>query len=221
MKYLRKFETEAENLNWSAGEEYVEPNVVLVGETGRVLYNTVSVFIQHVDGTLYATGEWTTGGFTNDLANGVAVIDAACQFVIAKSSITEEATWGNSGLVSGAASTTLQATAEKDFAGAANTQAISSSNTSGGVVLCSNYTFPNGQKGYMPSLGEWLVVRRKKTAIDNALNIIGGELLIGYCWSSTQYDSSNAWDLHLTSDLIRYSARNKTRRVRAFTTLSL
>ena len=215
MKYLRKFETEADVMMT------VKPNVVLVGDTGSVLYNFIPVSIQHIDGTLYSTDEWIANGFTSDLANGVAVIDKACSFVIAKSSITENAIWGANGLISGATKTTSQATAEKDFAGAANTQAISSSNSSGGVVLCSNYTFPNGQKGYMPSLGEWLVARRKKTAIDNALNIIGGELLIGYCWSSTQYDSSQSWDLHLTSDLIRYSFRDKTRRVRAFTTLQL
>lgn len=215
MKYLKKFETVANVVM------PVKPNVVLVGDTGSVLYNVDPVAIQHVDGTLYSVDGWIAGGFTNDLANGVAVLDEESSFVIAKSSITEEAIWGNSGLVSGATETNIQARAEKDFAGAANTQAISSSNSSGGVVLCSNYTFPNGQKGYMPSLGEWLVARKNRTVIDNALNIIGGELLVGYCWSSTQYDSLDAWDLHLTSDLIRHSARNKTRRTRAFTTLSL
>lgn len=215
MKYLKKFETEEDVVM------YAQPNVVLVRDTGSVLYNASFVAIQHVDGTLYTIDEWTAGGFTSDLANGVAVIDTACSFVIAKSSITENAIWGFSSLVSGATSTNLQETAEKDFAGVANTQAILGNNTNGGAVLCSNYTFPNGQKGYLPSLGEWLVARRKKTVIDNLLNIIGGELLIGYCWSSTQYSSTSAWDLHLTSDLIRSSTKDKTRRVRAFTTISL
>lgn len=216
MKYLKKFETEADVLIFD------HPNVVLTGDTGSVLYNVASVAIQHVDGTLYTIDGWTAGGFTNDLANGVAVIDSACQFVIAKNLIAEEVRWGGADIAAGITTTTSQERAVEDFAGVTNTAVAGNySYADDGINLCRNYTFPNGQKGYMPALGEWLVARENKTAIDSALNIIGGELLDGYCWSSTQYNTSRAWNLDLTSDVIRHSGKGELCKVRAFATLSL
>lgn len=69
----------------------IQPNVVLVGDEARILYNVEpqlpkGAFIQHIDGKLYTTDQWSAMGFTNDEANGVAVISDNAKFVIAKTS---------------------------------------------------------------------------------------------------------------------------------------
>ena len=43
------------------------------------------VYIQHVNGSLYTESEWTAGGYSNDSANGVAILSETVHaFVIAK-----------------------------------------------------------------------------------------------------------------------------------------
>lgn len=44
------------------------PNVVLVKEPRNILYDVMpplGVYIQHIDGSLYTTDEWTANGFAN------------------------------------------------------------------------------------------------------------------------------------------------------------
>lgn len=193
MKYLRKFETEADALM------FVKPNVVLVEDTGAVLYNVDSsgVYIQHIDGTLYTTDEWTAGGFTSDLANGVAVGDTACSFVIAKTDAYDRTIkWGSntSSAISGVMLTSDSATAKTDYAGASNTELIAA--TSGAAYECANYAFPNGATGYLPALGEWAVAYANKSAINAAMALIEGTAISdAYYWSSTQLAANFAWFL--------------------------
>lgn len=209
---------------------FVKPNVVLVEDTGSVLYNVDSsgVYIQHVDGTLYTTDEWTAGGFTSDLANGVAVIDAACQFVAAKEQVSTSGTsWYPNGLVSGVMAETTQSIAETDYAGVENTAVIIATGnaTNGAADKCAKYTFPNGQTGYLPALGELMVYNKYREDIQAALSLIGAQDGNNVLWSSTQYDASYAWGLQALFERAEYSKKAPSggsyNRVRAFTTLSL
>lgn len=224
MKYLRKFETEADVLI------PVVPNVVLVEDTDSVLYNVDSsgVYIQHINGALYTTDEWTAGGFTSDLANGVAVIDAACYFVIAKeNAYTDSLEWSNiqGSAISGVMITTDNATAMSDYAGAKNTELIAAAGaaTSGAAYVCANYTFPNGATGYLPALGEWVVARKYRSAIDTAITLIEGDAIytnINY-WSSTQYSAVMAWTYNWGTNTRRNFNKSSSGYPRAFATLEL
>lgn len=226
MKYLRKFETEAEVSSWKVSDECIKPNVVLVGDTRSVLYNVKAlrgVMIQHIDGSLYTTDEWTTGGFSNDVANGVAVIDTKASFVIAKTQRGSGVAWSSdtSTLVEGILTTTDSTTAKTDYAGAANTALIAAMDTGKAAYFCANFEFPNGQKGYLPALGEWAVAYNNKTAIDAAMILIGGTAFSGYYWSSTQYNARYAWRLEWRSGNAENRYKDFSDYARAFSALSL
>jgi hypothetical protein len=191
MKYLRKFNTEADVMMFDS------PNVVLVADSGKVMYNVPSpkgVYIQHINGGLFTTDAWTAGGFANDEANGVAVISDNAKFVIAKTSLGKMA-WSSdtSNAVEGVMLTNESAIAGTDYAGAANTALIAVDDTSGAALACANFTFPNGANGYLPALGEWVDAYAYKADVDAAMILIGGAGISGSHWSSTQYSATIAW----------------------------
>lgn len=225
MKYLKKFETEAEYNAYpkSPAKSYVS----LVG--GSVVYDKslpLGVYIQHIDGELYTTNEWTLGGFSNDKANGVAVVTSECAFVIAKNDVSSSTSWASdtSTLIDGVITTVDEAAAKADFSGAENTALITSLDTSKAAYLCANFTFPNGKKGYLPALGELWAANNHKTEIKAALSLIGGIALtegsssVRY-WTSTQYDAINAWAVGWASDYVYQYRKTKSYYVRPFTTL--
>lgn len=220
MKYLRKFATEAD-VNMSA-----VPNVVLVGDTGRVIYNVLNgVFIQHIDGSLYTTDEWTAGGFANDQANGVAVGEGTVKFVIAKEDVsTSKKSWSSntSNLLEGVITTSEANIAKTDYAGAENTAIIAATDTSGAAYSCSNYTFPNGSKGYVPALGEFVIAYKYKSAIATAMSLVGGtNISDSSYWSSTQSGASYAWYFPWASgsQYVGKDVKSYKSLVRPFTTL--
>lgn len=222
MKYLRKFETEGDVLM------AIKPNVVMVGDTGDILYNVDSsgVYIQHIDGKLYTIEQWTDGGFPNEDANGVAVVDDKAIFVIAKTPTVNSSwtTWWPNSAVDGVMLTSDVEIAKTDYEGFKNTSVIMELNvTTGAAYMCSNYLFPNGQKGYLPSLGEWMIVAKYETEVENALTLIEGSS-IDQSWSSTQYSATEAWVFTrwFTSDhRTKTSSGSTSTYVRAFATLNL
>lgn len=219
MKYLRKFNTEAE-VNMS-----VKPNVVLIEDTGKVMYNVPSpkgVYIQHINGGLFTTDAWTAGGFANDEANGVAVNSDNAKFVIAKTSLTNAA-WSSdtSNAVKGVMLTSDSSRAKTDYAGAANTALIAVEDTSGAALACANFTFPNGARGYLPALGEWDDAYAYKADVDAAMTLIGGEAISGFFWASTQYSSTRAWYLVWGNGNTTNNSKSDKRYVRAFSALPL
>ena len=203
MKYLRKFATEAEV------DVDALPNVVLVAESGAVKYSVPiyenGVYIQHIDGRLYTKGEWSVKGFANEVANGVAVIADECSFVMAKTRAAYTK-WGGYGkIISNIVTTDILAEAETDYLGKSNTEQIleqlkgytDSKGIKGSPAAeaCVDYTFPNGQQGYLPSLGEWVIAEKKKATIDSILAYLGGAAIesAGYIVTSTQYSSERYW----------------------------
>lgn len=55
------------------------------------------IYIQHVDGGLYTKENWSNKGYSNDLCNGIALVDKVC-FVIATEYIGTFR-WGKNGRV--------------------------------------------------------------------------------------------------------------------------
>lgn len=159
------------------------------------------IYIQHIDGTLYTTDEWTAGGYANDQANGVAVVCASASFVIAKTDASTYVRWSSdvNNSVEGILTTSTESVAITDFAGAANTALMLATDTSGAAYACNNYTFPNGAKGYLPAIGEWNVVYLNSACIEAALALIGASRRSNYYWSSTQYSANQAWYIYLNN----------------------
>lgn len=192
MKHLKEFENEADV------KVFVKPNVVLANDTGKVLYNVEpvkGVFIQHIDGTLYTTAQWAESGISNDLANGVAVCTAEASFVVGVFYSGQKWSSDNSTLIDGVTTTEDSAIALTDFAGRKNTEAILKTATSGAAYTCGNYIFPNGQKGYLPALGEACILFKNIAAVISAWNQLGvyASGRTGYIRSSTQYNATRSW----------------------------
>lgn len=225
MKYLRKFNTEADVMMT------VQPNVVLVADTESVMFNVPmpnGAYIQHIDGKLYTTDQWTTMGFANDQANGVAVIDSAAKFVIAKTQNSYAIPWSSdsSTLVDGVVTASNSTTAKTDYAGESSTALIAAIDTSGAAYSCANYEFPNGQKGYLPALGEWAVAYNYKADIVSAMSLIGGTAITntGY-WSSTQKSATSAWLFNWSTGAVTSTGKSDIKYgnnyARAFTALNI
>lgn len=217
MKYLRKFETETDVMM------FVKPNVVLIGDTGSVLYNVElpnGVYIQHIDGNLLTTEQWTAGGFANEEANGVAVISDNARFVIAKTRFTTIKWSTEASAVEGVVLTNDKNTALADYSGATNTELIATIYAEGAANTCKNFTFPNGAKGYLPSLGELSVIYSRKTDITTAMQLIGGATWdTKMYWSSTQYSVSDAWGMYMNTGSSSYGSKTYSRTVLPLTTL--
>lgn len=203
MKYLKKFETESEVAIFD------RPNVVLVADTGAILYDVLppnGVYIQHVDGSLYVPSKWAAA---NTDANGVAVIAGSVKFVVSKEGPISGLYWSSlvSTVISGIVTTTVQSEALKDYAGPANTELLSGASAG----ACKDYIFPNGARGYMPSIGELNVLYTYKTEVNSALAKIGGtEINKSYLWSSTQYNATKAWYLGWKSYAVAGGDKNNT-----------
>lgn len=221
MKYLRKFATEAELSAWQSSSEYAKPNVVLA--EGGINYNIpqLGVYIQHIDGTLYDEAGWTRGGFSNDEANGVAVITEKASFVIAKAELGKMAWSSINTLMDGILTTTDSATALTDYAGYDNTQLMLATYTSGAGYSCANFTFPNGNKGYLPALGELNEAYSNKSKISSLMTKIGGTAFGDYRYrSSTQGNRYKSWNLYWgNGNTFNDDKSNATFTVRAFSAL--
>lgn len=197
MKNIRKFETSTDVKRWQSSETHISPNVILVGQDD-VLYNIPflppGVFIQHVNGELYTIEQWTEKGFAKKDANGVAIRNNVASFVIAKYKEGRRS-WSSdtTNLVDGILTSTDYDIARTDFAGYNNTQLMLATDISGAGYTCANYTFPNGQKGYLPALGELVMACENKDAVNEAMTLIGGEPLDYYLFSSTQVSATSIW----------------------------
>lgn len=192
MKYLRKFETEDDVM------VMVQPNVVLVEDNRSVMYNVDSsgVYIQHINGSIYKPQQWANEGFANDLVNGVAIITQEHSFVMAKDAYATTSVWSSdSNYVSGCSLTQDLETAKKLYTGAKDTDLIAAKYLSNSAAYkCSQFLFPNEQTGYLPSVGEWNIVKKYFEDVNNARIAIGlSPMEPGKYWTSTQYYAASAW----------------------------
>ena len=218
MKYLKKFETEADTMI------FVQPNVVLIEDTDKVLYNTEHLSgtrIQHIDGSFYTNDEWTARGFSSDEANGVAVFTPETQFVVSKTGLGEKAwAYPSNTLIKGVLVTTDRSVAAKDYNGFINTQKIIAATSTSAALDCSEFVFPNGKRGYLPAAGEAYWAREYSGDINNSMKLIGGDDLDNMMMTSTQHDVFQFWldDYYSNYKLMPYS-KSSFRSYRPFTTL--
>ena len=189
----------------------------------------VNVYIAHKNGTLYTESEWTASGNSNDDAEGVCVMRALSGgFIIAKTDASESGlAWGGyNKTISGIVTSTTSSTALLDMDGIGNTPKIieqcagyTSNSVTGAPAAeaCAAYTFPSGQTGYLPALGEWDLAYDHKAAIVSAMSLIGGTAIQGsYYWSSTQSDSTYSWRLYWGNGLLSGNNKSYNYYVRAF-----
>ena len=234
MKYLKKFNTMAEYEAFIASDEFVKPNVSLVEQDNVIFYHRFikpGVYIQHIDNSIHTPANWTAAGFSNDKANGIAVIDNKASFVIALKEKYYLA-WASdtSTLLEGVTTIAHSTNQINDYAGYDNTEAMMLVDTSGAAHYCYNYIFPNGARGYLPSMGEWSVAGRRKASIESALQLVGGTAFnSGYpnysYWSSTQYDATKACSFSMKNNAISGSTgvnkSNAYMLIRAFAKLDI
>lgn len=178
------------------------------------------IYIQHIDGTLYTTDEWTAGGYANDQANGVALICASTSFVIAKNSISSTLAWGGNGkTITDIVTATSSSAAVLDFDGENNTTKIieqlsgytDSASTTGAPVAeaCAAYVFPNGKTGYLGALGQWKAVYDNKDTVNSVMTLIGGDVFGNtYMWTSTQRDNRNSWVMFMSQGALSNGKSN-------------
>ena len=226
MKYLKYFTNESDYQTFKESEDYVLPNVSFVVETNSIGYTPKKhvVFIQHIDGNLYTPAQWTGNSFSNDLANGVAVVTDEVSFIIAKD-LYSNVKWYPSSTVSGATITKTESQALLDVDGYGNTEKIAPKDTSNGMVSrCANYTFPNGAKGYLPALGELKVMCDHIDDVCSAMDIIDGSPFTAtYMFSSTQYDAYNVWQIWYRDGSVTSAGKTNVNYVsfRPFTKINL
>lgn len=215
MKYLKKFSNSSEYDAFLASGQMVKPNVSLVADEGIVNYHRqTKVLIQHLDGSLYTTDQWTAEGFANDAANGVAVIADEAQFVIAPV-IQRNLSWGDNGIIDGIMVSTDSSVAKTDYEGKRNTQLMLEAGNRAGMAAftCDFVKMPNGQDGYLPSLGELVVAYECRDEINAARSLIGASAMgASQMWSSTQYSSDMAWVMswEATNSVFLPTTRNIT-----------
>lgn len=192
------------------------------------------IYIQHTDGTLYTTDDWTSGGYANEDANGVAVVrPISGNFVIAKTDLSSELAWGGySKTITDIVTSSSSSTAILDNDGSGNTPKIieqcsgytdPSYNITGAPAAegCANYTFPNGKTGYLGASGEWKAAYDNKTKVNSAMSLIGGTAInTSYYWTSTQYNNIYSWEFGWNGGYLSNSSKYYMNYVRAFCSLS-
>jgi len=190
----------------------------------------VNVYIAHKNGTLYTESEWTASGNSNDDAEGVCVMRALSGgFIIAKTDASDSTlAWGGYAKdITGTVVSSGIATAVLDYDGIGNTPKIieqcegyTNSSVTGAPAAeaCADYTFPSGQTGYLPGLGEWNLAYAHKAAIVSAMTLIGGTAIKtdNYYWSSTQRNSIDNWYLGWGNGRHTYDKKSRSFYVRAF-----
>lgn len=193
---------------------------------------STGIYIEHVNGTLYTTDEWKAGNFSNDDANGVAVVRPfSGSFVIAKEEPSSKLAWcAGSKTITGIFTSDTYSVAILDNNGAGNTPKIieqCNGYTESGVIgapaaeYCASYTFPNGKTGYLGAVGEWKAACDNKTKVDSAMSLIGGTAIdTSDYWTSTQHDHNYSWQFNWKYGGIGYNSKRGKYRVRALCLLS-
>ena len=106
----------------------------------------------------------------------------------------------------------------QDYNGEANTDKIIAQLGTGqapAAEYCRNYTFKNGKKGYLWSLGESQDAIKNKSLIDEAMSAIGGEALEYDYWTSTLATTTYVWIQHWDSYWVSCESRSNVRFTRA------
>lgn len=111
-------------------------------------------------------------------------------------------------------------TAVNDLKSCENTKAmLAISTTRYPAAADTMYYAPDGAENTegqwcLPALGIWNMVNKHRSKIDEAITRTGGEPLIDYYWSSTEYSSDDAWEWGSRGIFLHYSKVNNHAKVR-------
>lgn len=126
-------------------------------------------------------------------ANGVAVIDERCSFVISKQPCDSLSWQPASSLVEGIYTNGSQALS--DYSGLSNTEKIIEQTGDGeyAAKACHDYVFPDGTNGYLPACGEMNVMFDHIDEVDACIELIGGTAIEDKYWVSSQVNTTTAF----------------------------
>lgn len=186
----------------------------------RVNYTIESnVYVQHIDGTLYNIDEWASEGFSNDLANGVAITDETVGGIVVAKNTIDTVVWGPTDV-------SVDGTNTAFGTGEANTDIIinalgdsitvgSNTYTTYAAKAAKAYEFPNGKNGFLPSSAELTLLASNYEQVSAIRYKIGGSALpynTNNLWSSTQYNTTKAYVLITRTILVSTSNLMKSGR---------
>lgn len=195
-----------------------------------MIYETIKmgVFIQDKNGKLWTTAQWDTANNAN--ANAIAVLTNNVKVLVAlaDSGGTKQMSNDYTSPIEDYCTAISDGTAAKaDYNGKTNTANIikTVSSTSYAAGWANAFTFPDGTKGHLPSLGEFWEVYQNKTAVDAALAKCGGSAMYtGYHWCSTFWGVyggiRNCWVLDWSDGGTLDYRLNDSNYVRAFAAYS-
>ena len=178
----------------------------------------IGIYIYDTDGQFTLPENWNSAN--NSKAVGVYVGTENSKFVIAPTLCRNMMSiWGESGkAISGVVLSNKESVAKQDYKGEANTEKIIAQLGIGNAPaaeFCRDYTFKNGKKGYLWSLGESQDAINNKSLINNAMNKIGGSAVKYDYWTSTLASSVDVWIQHFGSDWVSFDSRSTEKYLRA------
>lgn len=182
--------------------------------------------------------EWTSLQDAGETAIGVTVIEGGKILIVAPTEADSAGLLWSSRPISGGATTTGERhVAINDWNGKANTASIIASSTSAAVTnssayapgFCNLYARMNTNgvgltagRWWLPALGEMVMIYANMAKINHCLGLISGATLLAREWylTSTEFDGSGAWGVHLglgyTSQTAKGIARHRVRPVATF-----
>ena len=154
--------------------------------------------------------KWASYQSSGEIAEGVLVVEGGKMLVVAPTEAT--LTWSSAAVSAGGKTTTDRLTALDDWAGKTSTaeqvKHSECNTTSYAPGFCHAYSRANANgKGltagrwWLPSLGELMMIYANMRKINYALSLINGatQLAETAYWSSTEYSTTNAWNLNLNN----------------------
>lgn len=142
---------------------------------------------------------------------GVAVIDNGNRILINMNESEKELRLLNDPESYGKGFDTIEE-AKLDFDGENNTKSLLEKNSEA-AIYCNNI----GKGWHLPSLGEMMLANKYRELIDAAFVMISGEpFKCAWYWTSTQYDSYDAWILYWSDGYVNNDYKDNGNRVRAF-----
>lgn len=186
----------------------------------------IGVFIYTTDGEFITSDAWNSAN--NDKVVGIFVNDGEHDFVIATQDASDSYfKWGgNDKYITSTITIPDSNEAKLDFFGASNTtniiEELKEYTDDKGILgapsceACANFVFPNGENGYLPAIGEWILAHANKTIIDNAIAKCGGINISGYYWSSSKSSKYGSWSFYWGYGYVSSYSRDNSCKVRAF-----
>lgn len=155
------------------------------------------VYILDIDNKLFKKDKWDIEN--NSKVMGIAVITDNCAFCIhpIESGIQYPFVRDPETMIEefpNIVTTTNEEVALKDFKGYDNTQLLTNFTADYEAAMNTFVEWLNGETaGYMGSLGEWKELFQHIDEVNECMTLINWDKVDGYYWTSTLYDTENAW----------------------------